>query len=474
MNRAEHELLVTSAYTEKQLLARFGKPAYSYRVVKGAFNSLLRQWAPATDIEDPAAQLPEAVAKARAAGRLPIHVSFLPLQDLNICEGAVNIGVPAWEFPDIPAEDLGGNPNENWVRQSDKLDLVITHTQFSRDAFLRAGVRTPVHVVPVPVNTAFFDIPAWQPGQKVVIDCPSYVLCPGLETPQTVARPPQVEKAPSLFKRLVVQPLKKSLPDRFVYPVQRLKHGIHAGRVAFNEYPRRIALIESPTLELEGIVYTSVFNPADSRKNWQDMVTAFLYALADRPDATLVFKLTSNKKDAQFWLRHVSDQYFRYRIPHACKVVFVTAHLSDRQMTDLARGSTYYLNASRAEGSCLPLQDFLTAGRPSIAPPNTGMADSLDADSSFLVDSDVEATPWPHDPEMRFRTTWHRINWASLREQIAQSYRLAKEDPAHIVQMGTYAREKMRDLVSPEAVWPTLKRALDEAVGRQGTRRQAA
>jgi len=468
MSGAGNELLVTSAYTEKQLQARFGKPAYSYRVVKLAFNSLLRRWAPSTDIDDPAGQLSAAVKRAQSQGREAIHLSFLPLQDHLDCPEAVNVAVPAWEFPDLPAEALGGNPRENWVRQCEKLDLVITHTQFSRNAFLKAGVQTPVHVVPVPVNPAFFEIPRWRPGQKVTLAVPCHIFCPGFtQSARAIEPAPPVVK--SLAKRAFAS-VKRWFPERLTHSMQRLKHAIHVGRTAYKQFPTRITFNEEPRLDLEGIVYTSVFNPADNRKNWEDMLSAYLYALADRPDATLVFKITTNKQDAAFWLRQVADRYLHFRIPHVCKVAFVTAYLSETQMADLVRGSTFYMNSSRAEGSCLPLQDFLSAGRPAIAPPNTGMADSLDTDSSFLVESSVEPSCWPHDPEQRLLTTWHRINWESLREQIRLSYRLAKDEPMRITRMGALARAKMQALVGPEAVWPLLKLALDEAVVRSRSR----
>ena len=59
-----------------------------------------------------------------------------------------------------------------------RLDLILTASTFTRDAFIRAGVRTPIHVVPVPIRADYFAIPDWQPGQQVVIDCPYKQLPP--------------------------------------------------------------------------------------------------------------------------------------------------------------------------------------------------------------------------------------------------------------------------------------------------------
>src|SRR5205823_13715357 len=52
--------------------------------------------------------------------------------------------------------------------------LLLTPNTFSQQAFLRAGVKTPIHLVPVPVADAYFDLPVWEPGQRTVLECPCY------------------------------------------------------------------------------------------------------------------------------------------------------------------------------------------------------------------------------------------------------------------------------------------------------------
>src|ERR1051326_1628564 len=107
------------------------------------------------------------------------------------------------------------------------------------------------------------------------------------------------------------------------------------------------------------------------------------------------------------------QHYRQLGITHRCKVVFVTSYLTDAQMVDLARASTYYVNTARAEGACLPLQDFLAAGRPGMAPGHTALADYFRDDLGFVVASDLEPACWPHDPEQKLSTRWHRVVWQS-------------------------------------------------------------
>src|SRR5262249_47987063 len=135
-----------------------------------------RRWATTVDLEQPQRDLKPAVAEALRRGRQPIHLSFLPPQLMPLAAGVPNVMVPSWEFPRVPDTDLAGDPRHNWVRQADQAALIVAHTRFAHDAFRRSGVRTPVHVVPVPLAQRYFALPDWRPGQRVVIDCPCYLF----------------------------------------------------------------------------------------------------------------------------------------------------------------------------------------------------------------------------------------------------------------------------------------------------------
>src|SRR5262249_26918037 len=121
-------------------------------------------------------RLDYAIWRVRQQNREPIHLSFLPLHMTYLTQAAPNIGVPAWEFPNIPDTDFQNNPRNNWLRIANQLSVIITHSPFTRDAFLRAKVKPPVHVVPVPIPEESFQVPPWERNQRVVLDCPCYVF----------------------------------------------------------------------------------------------------------------------------------------------------------------------------------------------------------------------------------------------------------------------------------------------------------
>jgi glycosyltransferase involved in cell wall biosynthesis len=463
-------LLVTSRYTNQDLIEHIGQPAYSYRFVYQAFAPLLERWGRTIEVSRPRHELDAAIECARRRELDPIHLSFLPLHLMHHTRKLPNVAVPAWEFPDIPCTDLGGDPRHNWARIADEVALIVTHTNFSRDAFLRAGVRTPVHVVPVPVQPEFFTLPAWQPGQRVVIDCPCFLA----QQPESLPQSPPDSRRKSLKARVCRQArstykkmIKPWLPRPAHQRLARLVAAIRAARWAYasgQEVPLPPA---RRTLDLTGVVYTTIFNPFDGRKNWGDMLSGFLLALGDRADATLVLKLVVSPSQAPAALHEVLSYYRGTGLTHRCQLVIVTAYLSDSQMLELARASTYYLNTSRAEGSCLPLQDFLAAGRPAVAPANTGMADALDERHAFLIASHPEPTCWPQDTTWRTTTTWHRLVWQSLYEQLRVSYAVARENPRRYAVLAEHGRDHMSRLTSFEAVWPRLAAALN-AVGANG------
>jgi glycosyltransferase involved in cell wall biosynthesis len=454
-------LIISSAYTEAETVRQLGREAYSYRFVYRALAPLLARWGRPVEVTRAESRLDYAIHTASQEGLEPFHLSFLPLHLLYPTARALNIAFPFWEFPDIPDIDFGNNPRNNWRRTAGRLALILTACSFTRDAFLRAGVNCPVRVVPVPVHPDYFHVPAWQPEQRVVLDCPCYVFPPP-DTGSLVARHPW---APPDFVSLSLRQRLRYVYLGYIRPrLPALLDNALTQAVRARRVQREKAQVFHPItdrLELSGVVYTTVLNPYDFRKNLDDLLSAFLLALGDQADATLVVKLVVCPRLAARSLNAIIRHYQHLGIQHRCKVVFVTNYLSDAQMVDLARGSTFYLNASHAEGACLPLQDFLAAGRPGIAPVHTALIDYFRDDVGLVVASHPEPTYWPHDPDQRCSTTWHRIVWQDLHDQLRASYALAKQGLARYQALAANGRARIRGYASAEQVWPQLEAALN-------------
>ena len=458
-------LVVSSLYADEEMADQIGREAYSYRFVYRAFAPLLERWGTTEEVTQAESRLDYAVRRLRGQRLNPVHLSFLPLHLTYLSRHSANIAFPFWEFPDLPDRNFGSNPRHNWVQVADRLQMILTASNFTRDTFLRAGVETPVRVVPVPIPEAYFDVPRWHPGQETNLDTPCYVVPQPEPTPGIVKNPwlPlhwKDLKPRARLSRIYKSYLKPRMPSR----VDRyLTAAVHAAAAVHAERRQDIRVNHPVTagLHLSGIVYTAIFNPFDPRKNWQDLISAFLLALGDLDDATLVLKLVVCRKLAPHAVNAIIEFRRRLGVTHKCKLVLVPAYLSETQMTDLARASTYYVNTARAEGACLPLQDFLAARRPGIAPLHTAMSDYFSEELGFVLDSHLEPASWPHDPEQRMSTRWNRLVWESLHDQLQSSYLLAKQDQGQYQTLAANGRDRMLDFASAETVWPKLLAALN-------------
>jgi glycosyltransferase involved in cell wall biosynthesis len=209
---------------------------------------------------------------------------------------------------------------------------------------------------------------------------------------------------------------------------------------------------------LGGVVYTSVLNPTDGRKNWTDMVTAFVWAFRDVPEATLVLKMV--KGDSMTY-RHQLFIMLAQLAPFKCRVLALDGFLEDDAYADLVDATSFYVNASNAEGLCLPLMEFMAMGKPAIAPRHTALADYIDPAAAFIVTSSPEHNVWPHDPRHKFSTMRERIHWDSLVTAYEDSYRVAKQDPVRYATMGRRAAQIMRSYCSDEIVKAQLGAVFD-------------
>jgi hypothetical protein len=473
-------VIVTSYSTGAPNGKNLGRPGYSYDFVARLFAPLIEQWGELFVV--PRDEVDHAVEQARTQGFQPIHLSFLPLQDVRLAKDAPNVVVPAWEYPDVPDHEFDYNPQNDWVKMAAQCDVLVVGGPFTRDAFRRAAVQTPIRIVQVPTPDDYFQTPFWNPNRQASLNFSGHTFsCPdgslGIVEHQSWRLAPRDADQPCRLRQsisaagraLYRSTIGRILSERLHYA---LKAAAYGGLCAWRDSRLfRLPTFARPAqklLNLSGVVYTSIFNPKDHRKNWEDLLTGFLCALKDCGDATLVLKLITSQPGA---VDEVWNFYRRTGIPHHCKVAFVRDFLTDQQLLELVGASTYYITTTRAEGNCLPLMNYLAAGRPGISPCHTAIADYFGRSVGFVVDSHPEPAAFPQDYRLRKTTSWHRLVWPSLAEQIRKSYEVAKNDSATYQQLARNAREKMLRWSSVQAVAPRLHDALQSA--SQTTNEQA-
>jgi glycosyltransferase involved in cell wall biosynthesis len=434
-----------------------GVPGYSYDLVARLFSPLLARWGEVIPVARDGDAVEAAVQAARGRGLDPIHVGFLPCQDMVFARSAPNVIVPAWEFPDVPDEAFEGNPQNNWVATANRCDLAIVGGQFTVDSFRRAGIRAPIRVVPVPTLPEYFRVPRWSAEAITRIGCPAYVFPNPDVSPQELWDAPdsvgQAEKPDLPTRRAWLERLELIAPPLLTQAARFLAQRWSADR--WRSYVRRC---RRENLELSGIVYTCIFNPHDGRKNYQDLLTGFVSALHDRPDATLVLKLVTAER---LMIDRVLDFYRGVGLSHRCKIIFITDYLSNDQMLALARASTFYLTTTRAEGNCLPLMNYLAAGRPGISPCHTAISDYFSDDIGLTLPWYAEPAIWPQDNRARLKTTWARLDWPALVQRLRDSYVLARHDRPAYEARAVGAQRRMHERAGVESVWSQLRAALE-------------
>lgn len=463
---------VSYACSQGDTRDHLAREAYSYRLVYEAFAPLLRRWGEVREVPLAESRLDFALRSLARTGKRPLHLSFLPLHLGYLTSLAPNVAFPFWEFPDIPDENLDDNPRNHWRRIADRQTLLLTACTFTRDAFRRAGVEAPIHVVPVPLDDRYFRVPEWQPGQRVTLDCPARVLSQTESPPLTLgipwdAYPGGSGSTKQWLRYWYGRQVRPRLPTEWAKRLSWMLHPERRPSTNAAVLPRAA----DPPLELDGIVYTAIFNPFDPRKNWADLLSAFVHALGDRPDATLVLKLVIARDLAERGLLGVVSHYRSLGLKHRCKIAIISEYLTEEQLQALAHASTYLVSATRAEGANLPLQNFLAAARPAVSPNHTAMADYFHNEMGFVVAAHPAPTRWPHAPDQQLRTTWHAPVWASLRDQLRASYDVARDRPRQYQRLATRSREQIEDHAGRERVWPLLAAALNAALAR-GTARE--
>ena len=448
-------ILLSSYGTGAQNGKNLGVPGYSHDIVMQLYVPILEQWGQVVHVANPAEELEAAITSADSQGLAPLHLSVIPCQDAYLSARVPNVLMPAWEFPDIPDHDFGDNPQNNWVDVANRCDGLMVSGPFTEQAFRKSGTTAPIHFVQVPTASSYFQLTDWDGEKKTVIECPAYSF-PEAKSETKKLAPIKLKRPPGGLKRVGKQ----------IETVVRHTAKNALGGDAYNRVSQRFRnlggdVMPKPNLdrvELSGIVYTSIFNPNDGRKNWQDLITSFLAAVGDRTDVTLVLKLITRDPAA---VTRFLRWYASRDISHQCKMVVIAEYLTEEQLVDLASASTYYIQTTRAEGNCLPLMNYLSAGRPGVTPCHSAISDYMTPTMGFIAESHPEPAAWPHDPQYRTRSSWGRLVWTSMVDQIRRSYQTVSEQPEAYQQFSQSARQAMRDWCSTEVVEQRMLSSLD-------------
>lgn len=456
-------ILIGSKIDQSTIQASLGKPEYSYFFLLKDFLPALEQLGTVISVKS-VEEIDSLYREYRAAGEQVVFLSFSPPHQTPLNLDCPTVSVFAWEFDSLPSltpeeaaqaapGDWHSDPRNDWRHVFERIAGTIATSREAAALVERCGAgRFPVIALPAPIWARFDGVcPAqgWplEVGRRrfqfagQVIDSRELKL-----DPESVAHRPYSEA-----KRI-----SKALLQGWWHEVRLPK-----ARPGMTE-PEEPAPAVRP-IEVDGIVYTSVLNPADGRKNWVELLSAFCWAFRDVENATLVLKMTHNDIDLY---RGTLLNLLARLSPFRCRVLALHGFLDDSQYLQLIQASTYYVNASSGEGLCIPLMEFLCCGKPAIAPAHTAMADYLSSDFAFIVDSCLQLTDWPHDPTGMHLTHSHRLNWESLMQAYRTSHAVAGEAQRYQA-LSHHALEHLREFCSLSRVTTELGAFLQRAAAVQ-------
>ncbi|WP_279247343.1 methyltransferase domain-containing protein [Candidatus Litorirhabdus singularis] len=384
--------IVYSKTTEATISTELGQPEYSYYFVLKQFLPVLDKLGTvliAADEADVRGQCEELVARQEPC----VFLHFSAPHNFFTGLPCPSLPVFAWEFDTIPCESWAANEKNDWRIALRAAGAAITHSQYTVEAVRNAmGQDFPILSLPCGV---------WDDVESVRAD--THRLEP-------------IKNYSLRFTGILLDSHHMALGQSF-----------EPEPISGSESDDTDASIEDvrSSVSLQGVIYTSLFNPYDLRKNWQDMLTAFCWAFRDTSDATLLIKISASH------IVEFSDEVAKYLArlaPLNCRVIVIKSYLEQPEYNKLIAGTSYYVNTSFGEGQCLPLMEFLSAGIPAVAPASTALADYMNEDIGFLVHTQEELSFWQHDERQSFRTMQHRVVWRSLYDAFTESYKVAKGD----------------------------------------------
>jgi glycosyltransferase involved in cell wall biosynthesis len=329
------------------------------------------------------------------------NISFLPPDVALLVPKNKNLCVFAWEFDKLPAKSDGNNGifKKDYASALKKFDNVLTLSSYSQSTMRSYGIES--FVLPSAVSKKSVD------SGESVSDLSCYKL-------STVSDYYEYHEPESLSDLLD----KSRHEERFLY----------------------------------------ILNPHDIRKNFGNLVTAFVKFREEHPDALLLLKMT-----AQGDLGKLQATAFRREFPSFPEttfenVYFVPQKLSDSKLQMLMDLCQNYVSPSRAEGQNLPLCEAMVSGRVCITPDHTSMSDYVTNDSAIILESNawmIDETTHKYKDFWGF--SWFNVGEQTILDALNRAISLTPEEKAAMIDK---AKQNVENFCSPESVlkkWQDIK-----------------
>jgi glycosyltransferase involved in cell wall biosynthesis len=422
-------ILEHSAFDARAIGSHLGAPDYSYWFVRKAFRRALERLGVVVPITDPAREVDRISSAATTHGESSVYLSYCPPHSTTVSSVCPTVPVFAWEFNTLPNEPWQGEVRNDWAQVLRQVPAAITHSQFALQVVRRAlGENYPIWSIPAPMYQANVRHATSARGWRA----PTELKISGLA-------------------------IDAGNVDLSLFNVDRSRTD---GSRAIKALSARVQSRGNKPLRfvLSGVVYTAVLNPVDQRKNWMDLVAAFIWAFRDNPEATLLLKITHY--DAVVGVVPILSDLSKHG-DFKCRVLIVHGMIAQDEYDSLVEVTSYAVNTSTGEGQCLPLMEFMSAGRPAVTPLHTAMLDYVTPDNSFVMGSTLRLTSWPHDPRQAISCMQYAINFSQLVQAYRDSFEVAKNRPERYAEMSSAASAALQRFCSDEVISARLQQVFE-------------
>jgi glycosyltransferase involved in cell wall biosynthesis len=136
------------------------------------------------------------------------------------------------------------------------------------------------------------------------------------------------------------------------------------------------------------LIFLSVLNPHDLRKNLAALIGGFLEFHSENPDLLLLLKLiVDNLSDRldNVLTGILSLRISNYELIDSNAIWLATAYMPESVLDDLYKASSAYLCTSFAEGQNLPLQEAMAWGVVPITTRHTAMLDYISTENAVII-----------------------------------------------------------------------------------------
>lgn len=313
---------------------KFGRAHYSWKIIA----DLYRQGFEAAGLETQRVVRPE-IYQTQIAQNIfglrhdDVHIAVKPIEHIRPFYGIKNIFIGGWEFPEFSQIPYENNPLFNQIAILKHADQVWCWSDFTTNNLRAHGIHTAITMPPPVIIPKSAD-------EKSISDLNTLAL--------NTTRDPSISDVKTL------------------------------GAVLY-EYK-------------DSVIFFSIFNPYDYRKQAPLMLKAFKLALNKNPNMILIIKLVIDNIDVTLGTIQKILK-IQYGIEDQCdRIIFIGDTLSDNQMIRLMQSVNYYLCTSSTEGLNLPLIEAMSQGVVPVSSISTAMADYISEENSIVLESERAIT----------------------------------------------------------------------------------